>query len=123
MLSKKNRTDKKAVEKIFKKGVFLGSDNLILKYTKEDSQNKPQISFIAPKGVAKKAVDRNKLRRRGYSILRKYMQHFPLSFSGAFVFGKNSVALFGGRKNKIKNPSQDLEKEIIIILKRLHYLK
>ena len=94
MLPKKNRADKKTVDKIFKKGVFVGSTNLILKYINENNQNEPQISFIAPKGVAKRAVDRNSLKRRGYLILQKYIQYFPLGFSGAFVFGKNSLILY-----------------------------
>ena len=123
MLPKKNRTDKKTVEKIFQKGTFMGSTNLVLKYVKENNQEIPQISFIAPKGVAKKAVNRNQLRRRGYSILKKYIAYFPSGFSGTFIFGKNSLMLFGGEKTKIKNPNQNLENEIKIILKRLHYIK
>ena len=122
MLPKKNRADKKVVEKIFKKGVFSGSGSLVLKYLKENNTNIPQISFIAPKGIAKKAVDRNKLRRRGYAILKKYFHLFPVGFCGAFVFGKNSIPLFGGRKNKNNNPTENLEKEIKTILKKIKFL-
>lgn len=122
MLSKKNRTDKKTVDNIFKKGTFVGSANLVLKYIKENNGEIPQISFIAPKGVAKKAVDRNKLRRRGYAVISKYIQYFPVGFSGAFVFGKNSLILFGGRKKTNYDPILDLEKEIKFILKKINLL-
>ncbi len=86
MLPKKNRADTKTVEKIFKEGKFLNSSNLTFKYL--ISGNGHEISFIAPKSVAKLAVKRNLLRRRGYSALKKYIELFPSGTTGAFVFKK-----------------------------------
>ncbi len=87
MLPKKNRANTREVEEIFKKGRFLNSLNLTFKYIKTD-KNEIKISFIAPKSVAKLAVKRNSLRRKGYNILKKYIEQFPTGTTGAFVFKK-----------------------------------
>lgn len=88
MLPKKNRADTKTIEKIFKQGKFLNSSNLTFKYILDDSSDIPRISFVAPKSVAKLAVRRNFLRRRGYDILKKFLDQFPAGILGAFVFRK-----------------------------------
>jgi len=88
MLPKKNRVDKKLIEKIFKTGVFVGSSGLSLKYLIDESSTLPQISFVVPKAVEKRAVRRNFLRRRGYLILEKYFSKIPNGFLGVFVFKK-----------------------------------
>ncbi len=119
MLSKRNRTNKKLVEKIFKEGRFINSPNLTLKFIKENTIV-PQISFITPKLVSKKAVDRNLLRRRGYFILRKYLTQFPPGFVGVFIFSKKSMNIFGGKKNKSRNPIKNLENEIENIFNKIH---
>lgn len=89
MLPKKNRADKKLVEKIFKNGIFINSSGLSLKHLLENKSTLPRVSFIAPKTVSKKAVVRNLLRRRGYVILKKYFNKIPNGFSGIFIFKKN----------------------------------
>ena len=123
MLPKKNRADKKAIESIFKDGRFVSSPNLTLKFihTKESGK---RISFVVPKTVSKSAVVRNLLRRRGYALDQKYFDLFPTSFTGAFIFGKKSKAVFGGaqnKKNKVYQPKENLEAEIKIILNKLHF--
>ncbi len=87
MFPKKNRADKKTIEKIFKEGKFVNSPNLTLKFIKTFN-NKKQISFITPKTLSKKSVVRNSLRRRGYIILKKYFNTFPAGFFGVFIFRK-----------------------------------
>ena len=87
MLPKKNRADTKEIDKIFKGGKFIVSSSLTFKYIKTDGKI-VKISFIAPKSVAKLAVKRNLLRRRGYSALEKHIKLFPLGIVGAFVFKK-----------------------------------
>lgn len=119
MFPKKNRVEKKLVEKIFKEGEFLNSPNLTLKFIKKETKI-PQFSFIAPKTVSKRAVDRNLLRRRGYSALRKHIHLFPKNIAGAFIFGKKSLGFFGGRKNKTINPFKNLENEIEKILNKIN---
>ena len=87
MLPKKNRVDTKEVDKIFKEGRFLVSPNFTFKYLK-NHKREVKISFIAPKNIAKLAVRRNLLRRRGYAVLEKYISQFPLGIIGVFVFKK-----------------------------------
>ncbi len=86
MISKKNRADTGEVSQIFKNGKFLNSPNLTFKYIK--IPGRLHISVVAPKNVAKLAVRRNLLRRRGYAALRKIIDHFPSGVTGVFVFKK-----------------------------------
>ncbi len=101
MLPKKNRVSTKEVDKIFKEGKFIVSPSFTFKYIlRATSQtcgnshmsdlwlNSPRVSVIAPKSVAKLAVTRNLLRRRGYTALSKYIDQFPIGIIGVFVFKK-----------------------------------
>ena len=94
MLPKKNRADTNEVGRIFKacppngrEGVFLNSPNLTFKFFKNNNKE-VKISFIAPKNIAKLAVKRNLLRRRGYSALKNYISLFPSGITGVFIFKK-----------------------------------
>jgi len=88
MLPKKNRADRRTVEKIFKEGKFLNSPNLTFKFLKNNNSITTKISIIAPKSVAKLAVKRNLLRRQGYNVLINYINQFPLGISGVFIYKK-----------------------------------
>ncbi len=88
MLSKNNRVDKKHINRLFTEGGFLASPHLTFRYIHTQDTLPPRISFIAPKNVAKLAVKRNLLRRRGYKALSKYIDLFPTGFLGVFVFKK-----------------------------------
>lgn len=123
MLRKKNRANRRDLEKVFKKGFFLASPNLTFKYIKEkvNSVAVPQemdyrISFVVPKSVSKRAVVRNSLRRKGYSILEKNIGLLKTPVIGAFVFKKTSPnpLLSGEGKGEV-----NLENEIQTILKKL----
>jgi len=124
MLSKNNRINKKLTERVFKEGKFINSPNLTLKFLifkKTEKENTlPRISFIVPKTVSKKAVDRNLLRRRGYFIFKKHLKRPPFGFVGTFIFNKKSMTLFGCRKNKTRNPIKELENEIENILNKIY---
>ena len=87
MLSKKNRVNTKEVGTIFKEGKFLVFPHLTFRYFKNNDKE-IKISFIAPKNVAKLAVKRNLLRRRGYSALEKHINQFPPGITGVFIFKK-----------------------------------
>jgi ribonuclease P protein component len=101
MLPKKNRADKKGVDLIFKRGDFIVSPSFTFKFIKTDSKRK-QISFIAPKSMAKLAAKRNFLRRRGYIALKKYFNQFPFGILGVFVFKKAEEDVLK-IENEIKN--------------------
>ena len=112
MLPKNNRADKKAIETIFKEGIFVRSVFLNFKYINKKNSNPPQISFIVPKSVEKQAVKRNYLRRCGYSSLKKYFNKIPNGLVGVFVFNKTKG-----------NISTLVDQEIVFILKKLNYSK
>jgi ribonuclease P protein component len=88
MLPKRNRVNKKEVDEIFKSGSFVNSPNLTFKFLLKKGIIGPKVSFISPKSISKKAVIRNKLRRIGYNILKKYKKDFPSELIGVFVFRK-----------------------------------
>jgi ribonuclease P protein component len=89
MLPRGNRADKKTLEEVFRVGKFLNSPNLTFKFIQKDNlASKPRISFIVPKAVSKKAVERNMLRRKGYSALAKHFDKFPAGINGVFLFKK-----------------------------------
>ncbi|MEI6581097.1 MAG: ribonuclease P protein component [bacterium] len=105
MFPKKNRADKKAIEKVFKKGTFVGCGVLGLKYLIEDKSIPLRISFVVPKTVEKKAVRRNFLKRKGYIVLKKHWNKIPEGFLGVFLFNKNQKTekLSGKIEEDIKN--------------------
>jgi ribonuclease P protein component len=102
MLPKKNRADKKAVERVFKDGKFINSLSLTFKYVLIKNSTPPRISFIAPKNVAKLAVKRNLLRRLGYNVLKNYINKFPPGLVAVFVYKKyqDDISIL---ENEIKN--------------------
>lgn len=102
MLLKNNRADRKAIEKIFKGGKFINSLCLTFKFILTNENSRPRISFVVPKNIAKMAVKRNLLRRRGYSILKKYIGQSPTGLMGVFIFKKyqEDVSII---ENEIKN--------------------
>ena len=69
MLSKKKRVTKNVFQTIMEKGNVVSGSFFILRYFKQEL---PQYAIVAPKKIAKTAVKRNSLRRKGYNILRSY---------------------------------------------------
>lgn len=86
MLSKKNRVNKKKIDLIFEQGKYTTSPSLTFKFLLTEAKTPARISFIAPRSVAKFATGRNKLRRRGYTALRKHINSFPSGLLGALIF-------------------------------------
>ena len=82
MLPKNKRVTKELFQKIMKIGGTLASPLFVFRYMESD---KPQYAFVAPKTVAKRAVDRNKLRRTGYNALNTYTLK---NISGIFFYKK-----------------------------------
>ena len=122
MLPKKNRANKKEFDLIFKNGKFVSSPNLTLKYIK-NIENVGFLSykfaFVVPKTVSKKAVERNSLKRKGFSLLNDILKEKPLKIGAIFIFGKKSLEFFGGNKRKDKNPRENLKKEILFLLNKI----
>ncbi len=71
MLKKENRlTKKKDFESLFEKGKGIKQDSLYLKY-KKNNLKKSRVSIIVGKNYSKKAVERNKIKRRIREIIKK----------------------------------------------------
>jgi ribonuclease P protein component len=98
MLPKNKRVTKELFQKIMRTGRSLSSPLFVLRYIDSDMS---QYAFVAPKNVAKKAVDRNKLRRIGYSAIFPYLSN---NMSGIFFYKKaGKQASFQEIKNDVEN--------------------
>jgi ribonuclease P protein component len=85
VLSKINRLKKKNdFDSIFKNGKSLKDSFLVFKFTDNNSKTS-RFGFIIPKTVSKKAVVRNKIRRRISSILSKELSNIKNSVDGVFI--------------------------------------
>lgn len=85
MLSKKKRVTKEIFQTIMDKGIIVSGSFFVLRYIKQDN---PQYVFVAPKKIAKTAVKRNSLRRKGYNMLRLYKL---MSNTGIFFYKKEAL--------------------------------
>jgi ribonuclease P protein component len=102
MLSKKNRLDKDTLNTIMEKGSISSGSFFVLRYIKSDI---PQYSFVVSKKIAKNAVKRNYLRRKGYNILRLYKID---KNKGVFFYKKEALLV----------PDVDIKKDIDFLLKK-----
>ncbi len=91
-MPQKRRLPKKLIERILKKGKSVDSGYVLLKYLIfPDKQS--SFAVIVSAKTAKKAVLRNKLKRRGRAIITKLL---PLIGKGIFailIFKKESVGV------------------------------
>jgi len=112
MFPKKNRITKTGFDALLKKGSVFHSPYFSLRYSKKDG-SLPQFAFVVSKKVAKNAVERNILRRRGFSSLRELGVLEKNSkwngFTCAFFFKKEAKAL----------SFQEIKKEIEELLKKI----
>lgn len=123
MLPKINRPDKGAIAELFSTGLSVSSPYLTLKFVPRSGGRHFRVSFIVPKAAAKRAVDRNMLRRRGYRALEKHATALPAQFLGAFIFNKKSMEQFGqrSRSKAFRGESiTNLENEIEKILRKIN---
>ena len=85
MLSKNKRLTTEVFQAILKGGKTLSTPFFLFHY--RHSAN-PRYAFVAPKGLFKTAVGRNKYRRLGYNILRKKEVK---TGSGIFIYKKQAI--------------------------------
>lgn len=91
MLSKKNRLNRKYFKLLFKKGkrkIFSGFNLLFLK---NDNLENCEIGIIIPSSVFKKAVLRNKLKRRTRSAILNFLKREKIKYRIVFIFKKESA--------------------------------
>ncbi len=108
MIPKTNRIDRENFEKVMKKGGFLNSSFFTLRFLK-NPLNSTYFSVVVAKKVAKTAVMRNKIRRRGYAVLAKFVKnHYYI-----ILFGKKGVE---------KATFQEVETDILRVLEKAKIL-
>ncbi len=91
MLSKTRRIERKSFKNILTEGKRYNSKSFILYLAKigsHGSETPTKVAFSVSKKVIKSAVGRNRQRRRGYSILGKYLQRLKPGFYMFFVYKK-----------------------------------
>ena len=89
MLPKNRRISRKEFPYILKTGKRLNSPSLLLYITPIVSETKPKesrFSFSVSKKTCPKAVERNKHRRRGYSIILKKISNIKSGYYCFFSF-------------------------------------
>lgn len=85
MLSLNNRLKKTTdIRKVFKNGRFLKEGFLILK-TAKNNLNKSRFGFIVSQKVSKKAVVRNKIKRKMRGIVRKELKEIKTGTDNLFM--------------------------------------
>lgn len=90
MLSK-NRRISKTEFKTFSRGKSFHSSIFSLFVYKKQEETLSQFSFICSKKVAKSAVKRNLLRRRGYNAVQKIIKDVKPGFYFVFNYKKEAV--------------------------------
>ncbi|MDD3284886.1 MAG: ribonuclease P protein component [Patescibacteria group bacterium] len=112
MIAKKFRFGKKAdFDRVFNSQNKFYSNNFVLRFYKTKNLNN-RFSIVVSKKISKKAVVRNKIRRRVYEILRFNLEKMKISYDIIFLVKKGVVDM----------EYFDIEKEIFYILKKSRLL-
>lgn len=114
MLPKKYRLSSKDFVSIKKEGrrVFGPLFGLLIKEEEEETENEPKFGFIVSKKVDKKAVIRNKIKRRLDQALLFYLPRIK----------PNAKAVFLAKKTLVDASFSEIQKEIERMLKRARLL-
>ena len=107
MLARKHRINKELFTEIIKAGKSVSSDNLSLKI-RPIPADCSAFAFVVSSKVAKKAVDRNKLKRRARHIISKMLPEIKKGL-GIIIFFK---------KGNEKLNFQEIEKETRAIFQK-----
>jgi ribonuclease P protein component len=89
MLAKKHRINKGVFEAIMKQSKMVSSPFFTLRYM-PSPDNMVHFAIVAPKSVAKTAVLRNSLRRKGYLSVKPLLKK---PFIGALFYKKEAIKL------------------------------
>lgn len=93
MLPKTRRIQRKDFSKVLSLGKRYNTPNLLVYVLPVSEQSGSRFAFSVSKKVCPKAVDRNRLRRRGYSVVGKYIQKVNPGFLCLFSFKKGSGSI------------------------------
>jgi len=103
MLPKKQRINRALFQEVLSKGARYHSPHLSLCVLWK-ATNTRQFAFVVSKKILRLAVTRNKVRRRGYAIVRGLKEEVSPSIVGAFFFKKGAERLlFVALKQEIRD--------------------
>jgi len=111
MLPPKNRIDKNLFPEFMKKAKTFSSGNLNLKVAYSCQKNK-SFAFVASLKVSKKAVERNKLKRRARAITYPLLERVSAGICAAIFF---KPSIIGKKYAEIKDELISLYKKAKII--------
>lgn len=106
MLPKNKRITKATFQSLMNERRLFSTDFFLFYLRKSKF---PQYAFVAPKGIFKKAIKRNKFRRLGYNVLR------TLSL-------KNGTGIFVYKKQALFATQKEIKESIIYILNKTGFL-
>jgi ribonuclease P protein component len=106
MLPKKERLSRAEFNRFFSLGKRFHSKNFTIVYTPHNSLH---VSVVTSKKVSPHAVDRNKVRRRIYDIVRHYRSEY----------GTCGVFIFLTKAGVTKCPYSDLKEEVVTCLQTI----
>ena len=108
MISKSRRIRRKEISYILSRGKRYNSSYFLVYIVKSDGleENPSRFSFSVSKKVCKGAVGRNKLRRRGYSIISQNIEKIK----------PNHLFLFSFKKEAVAKSFSALEKDVLELL-------
>lgn len=92
MIPKKNRLRRSSVKYTLKKGHKISSEFFVIKYLNTKSKEN-RFSVSVSLKTAAGAVERNKLRRRIYSIIEKLKLDFPTKLNMVIIVKKPAAEL------------------------------
>lgn len=104
MVSNKKRVTKKVFNQIMKTNFSVYNNFFNIIYFKKEEKT-PSYAVVVPRGVSRKATERNKLKRKGYAVLR------------LFVF-KNVDFIVFYKKNGAKLSFEEIKQNIVSLLKK-----
>lgn len=111
-LSKQNRLkNREDFNQVFRRGRSVGGSFLFLKVRKSLG-GESRFGFIVPSRAAKKAVDRNKIKRIAADTIRSVFFKIKHPVDVVLVFNKNQPLLSG-----------PIKKDILTVLKRAEIIK
>jgi ribonuclease P protein component len=90
MLKKSSRLTKRQFDEIMKKGRVAHSSLFLMRFT--DNNKDKRISAVAPLKVAKKAVERIRIRRKIYNALESVLKSVSAGTHAA-LFAKKDISL------------------------------
>lgn len=101
-----------------KEGVFVHADNFYLRFLDRKDTLPTIFSFVVPNKVQKTSVGRHLVKRRMTAVVEKVILDAKPGFSVIIFARPNGVSSGRAKKDISKVPFEEVEKEIIELLKK-----